>query len=174
MATTPIRRELPDEGQPLEYMFKKGNYDVGLFVWTYQDGTPGRISVEIAPATWMISGFADAFAEAISFLLQYGVPLQEIAEKFGNVRLDVSETTVDQRVVQVIISRIFNLLVIRFPPNQEVPPEPVPVASNADLPQTTLLPDPHAPPCPRCRYKKMVAKKEAYECPRCGNALPRT
>ena len=34
-----------------------------------------------------ISGFADAFAQAISYALQYGVPLQALVDKFSHVAL---------------------------------------------------------------------------------------
>jgi len=49
---------------------------VGLF----EDGTPGEIFLVMAKEGSTISGFADAFAQAISYALQYGVPLQVLVD----------------------------------------------------------------------------------------------
>ena len=38
-------------------------------------------------------GFADAFAQAISYALQYGVPLQDLVDKFSHVRFEPSGMT---------------------------------------------------------------------------------
>ncbi len=40
-----------------------------------------------------ISGFADAFAQAISYALQYGVPLQVLVDKFSHARFEPSGMT---------------------------------------------------------------------------------
>ena len=48
---------------------------------------PGEIFLVMAKEGSTISGFADAFAQAISYALQYGVPLQALVDKFSHVAL---------------------------------------------------------------------------------------
>jgi len=55
-------------------------------VGLYEDGQPGEIFLVMAKEGSTISGFADAFAQAVSYALQYGVPLQVLVDKFTHVR----------------------------------------------------------------------------------------
>ena len=66
-------------------------------------GMPGEIFLVMAKEGSTISGFADAFAQAISYALQYGVPLQALVDKFSHVRFEPSGMTKnpDVRVRQV-------------------------------------------------------------------------
>ena len=59
----------------------------------FDDGTPGELFVTMAKEGSTISGFADAFAQAISYALQYGVPLQALVDKFSHVRFEPSGMT---------------------------------------------------------------------------------
>ena len=63
-----------------------------------------------------ISGFADAFAQAISYALQYGVPLQDLVDKFSHVRFEPSGMTKnpDVRFAKSIIDYIFRWLAAKF------------------------------------------------------------
>ena len=67
----------------------EGYITVGLF----EDGKPGEIFLVMAKEGSTISGFADAFAQAISYALQYGVPLQALVDKFSHVRFEPSGMT---------------------------------------------------------------------------------
>src|SRR5205814_1361247 len=67
----------------------EGYITVGLF----EDGQPGEIFLVMAKEGSTISGFADAFAQAISYALQYGVPLQDLVDKFSHVRFEPSGMT---------------------------------------------------------------------------------
>ena len=67
----------------------EGYITVGLF----EDGQPGEIFLVMAKEGSTISGFADAFAQAISYALQYGVPLQALVDKFSHVRFEPSGMT---------------------------------------------------------------------------------
>ena len=55
--------------------------------------SPARSSWSMAKEGSTISGFADAFAQAISYALQYGVPLQALVDKFSHVRFEPSGMT---------------------------------------------------------------------------------
>src|SRR4029078_8442564 len=63
-----------------------------------------------------ISGFADAFAQAISYALAYGVPLQELRYKCIHVRLEPSGMTKnpDIRFANSIVDYIFRWLATKF------------------------------------------------------------
>src|SRR5437773_9578331 len=63
-----------------------------------------------------ISGFADAFAQAISYALQYGVPLQVLVVKFSHVRFEPSGMTrnPDIRFAKSIVDYIFRWLATKF------------------------------------------------------------
>src|SRR5438132_2805042 len=63
-----------------------------------------------------ISGFADAFAQAISYALQYGVPLQALVDKFSHVRFEPSGMTRNReiRFAKSIVDYIFRWMASKF------------------------------------------------------------
>ncbi len=67
-----------------------------------------------------ISGFADAFAQAISYALQYGVPLQALVDKFSHVRFEPSGMTRNPeiRFAKSIVDYIFRWLASKFLSNE--------------------------------------------------------
>jgi ribonucleoside-diphosphate reductase alpha chain len=64
----------------------------------YDDGAPGEVFITIAKEGSTISGLMDAFATAISFNLQYGVPLKFLVDKFAHVRFEPSGWTGNQQI----------------------------------------------------------------------------
>ena len=60
-------------------------------------GCPARSSSSWPRKARRSPGFADAFAQAISYALQYGVPLQELVDKFSHVRFEPSGMTQEPR-----------------------------------------------------------------------------
>jgi hypothetical protein len=63
-----------------------------------------------------ISGFADAFAQAISYALQYGVPLQALVDKFSHARFEPSGMTKNPEVrfAKSIVDYIFRWMASKF------------------------------------------------------------
>ncbi len=63
-----------------------------------------------------ISGFADAFAQAISYSLQYGVPLQVLVDKFSHARFEPSGMTKNPEVrfAKSIVDYIFRWMATKF------------------------------------------------------------
>ena len=63
-----------------------------------------------------ISGFADAFAQAVSYALQYGVPLQVLVDKFSHVRFEPSGLTKnpDVRLAKSIVDYVFRWMATKF------------------------------------------------------------
>ena len=90
----------------------KGYITVGLF----ENGQPGEIFLVMAKEGSTISGFADAFAQAISYALQYGVPLQVLVDKFSHVRFEPSGMTRNPeiRFAKSIVDYIFRWLASKF------------------------------------------------------------
>src|SRR5262245_5467343 len=82
----------------------------------FEDGQPGEIFLTMAKEGSTISGFADAFAQAISYALQYGVPLQDLVDKFSHVRFEPSGMTKnsDIRFAKSIVDYIFRWLAAKF------------------------------------------------------------
>ena len=82
-----MRRKLPDERKAITHKFDIAGHEGYITVGLFEDGTPGEIFLVMAKEGSTISGFADAFAQAISYALQYGVPLQALVDKFSHVAL---------------------------------------------------------------------------------------
>ena len=81
LVTQPVRRKLPDERHALTHKFDIQGHEGYITVGLFEDGQPGEIFLVMAKEGSTISGFADAFAQAISYALQYGVPLQALVDK---------------------------------------------------------------------------------------------
>ena len=92
VTSQPVRRKLPDERQAITHKFDIAGHEGYVTVGLFEDGAPGEIFLVMAKEGSTISGFADAFAQAISYALQYGVPLQVLVDKFSHVRFEPSDT----------------------------------------------------------------------------------
>jgi ribonucleoside-diphosphate reductase alpha chain len=113
---TPLRRKLPDERQAITHKFDISGHEGYITVGLFEDGMPGEIFLVMAKEGSTISGFADAFAQAISYALQYGVPLQALVDKFSHVRFEPSGMTrnADVRFAKSIVDYIFRWMASKF------------------------------------------------------------
>ena len=82
----------------------------------YEDGTPGELFVTMAKEGSTISGLMDSFATAVSYALQYGVPLKFFVDKFSHVRFEPSGWTGNPTVpyAKSIMDYIFRWLGAKF------------------------------------------------------------
>jgi ribonucleoside-diphosphate reductase alpha chain len=121
VATSPSRRRLPDERRSITHKFDIGGHEGYITVGLYEDGLPGELFLTMAKEGSTISGFADAFAQAISYALQYGVPLQDLVDKFSHVRFEPSGMTrnPDIRFAKSIVDYIFRWLAAKFLSEEE-------------------------------------------------------
>src|SRR5688572_32623877 len=94
----PTRRKRPDERHAITHKFDVAGHEGYITVGLFEDGTPGEIFLVMAKEGSTISGFADAFAQAISYALQYGVPLQNLVDKFSHSRFEPSGMTKNPEV----------------------------------------------------------------------------
>ena len=112
----PSRRRLPDERQAITHKFDIAGHEGYITVGLFEDGAPGEIFLVMAKEGSTISGFADAFAQAVSYALQYGVPLQVLVDKFSHVRFEPAGRTRnrDVAIAKSIVDYIFRWMATKF------------------------------------------------------------
>ena len=116
LVTGPVRRKLPDERQAITHKFDIAGHEGYITVGLFEDRQPGEIFLVMAKEGSTISGFADAFAQAISYALQFGVPLQALVDKFSHVRFEPSGMTRNPeiRFAKSIVDYIFRWMATKF------------------------------------------------------------
>ena len=171
----PVRRKLPDERRAVTHKFSIGGHEGYITVGMYDDGAPGEIFITMAKEGSTISGLMDAFATAVSFNLQYGVPLKFLVDKFAHVRFEPSGWTGNQQIpyAKSIMDYIFRWLGARFLSpeyaNSEAGETPTLRPTETDpqqtLPFTPAVAD--APLCSECG-SIMTRNGSCYKCANCG------
>ncbi|HEX9745949.1 MAG TPA: vitamin B12-dependent ribonucleotide reductase [bacterium] len=133
----PFRRRLPDERRSITHKFEiAGAHEGYITVGLYDDGSPGEIFVTMAKEGSTISGLMDTIATMTSIMLQYGVPLEVLVNKFSHMRFEPSGFTKnpDLRIAKSIVDYIYRWLGTKF-----LKPEDTKVPSDAE-PNTIQLP----------------------------------
>ena len=112
----PTRRKLPDERHSITHKFDIAGHEGYITVGLFPDGTPGEIFLTMAKEGSTISGFADAFAQAVSYALQYGVPLPVLVDNFSHARFEPSGMTKNPEVrfAKSIVDYIFRWMATKF------------------------------------------------------------
>ena len=115
-AGEPVRRRLPDERRSMTHKFEVGGHEGYVTVGMFEDGKPGEIFIVMAKEGSTISGFADAFAQAISYALQYGVPLEMLVNKFCHQRFEPAGMTRNPkiRMAKSIVDYIVRWMATKF------------------------------------------------------------
>ena len=110
------RRKLPDERKSITHKFDIAGHEGYITVGMYEDGTPGEIFVTMSKQGSTISGLMDSFATAISFALQYGVPLQFLVDKFAHMRFEPSGFTKNPQIpyAKSIVDYLFRWMASKF------------------------------------------------------------
>jgi ribonucleoside-diphosphate reductase alpha chain len=193
LSRTPVRRKLPDERQAITHKFDIAGHEGYITVGLFEDGQPGEIFLVMAKEGSTISGFADAFAQAISYALQYGVPLQALVDKFSHVRFEPSGMTRNPeiRFAKSIVDYIFRWMASKFlsPEAQfhagvngreldehgaafaaksDAPAASAPKHAAPANPHSTIQNQEDAPPCSTCG-SIMIRSGACYKCVNCGN-----
>jgi ribonucleoside-diphosphate reductase alpha chain len=191
---SPIRRKLPDERHALTHKFDIAGHEGYITVGLFENGQPGEIFLVMAKEGSTISGFADAFAQAISYALQYGVPLQALVDKFSHVRFEPSGMTRNPeiRFAKSIVDYIFRWMASKFLSNdaqynagvngkelgtvapvtasvaEAAAAAPVAASPAAANSHSTIQNQEDAPPCSTCG-SIMIRSGACYKCSNCGN-----
>ena len=188
----PARRKLPDERRAIIHKFDIAGYKGYITVGLFDDGNPGEMFLVMSKEGSTISGFADSFAQAISYALQYGVPLQALVDKFSHARFEPAGLTKnpDVRIAKSIVDYVFRWMATKFlsPEAQfhagvNKPRDPEGARTPADdagTPQLGAEPpdaqraeppsapnDQDAPPCVVCGAI-MIRNGACYTCANCG------
>ncbi|MGH7931861.1 MAG: vitamin B12-dependent ribonucleotide reductase, partial [Candidatus Binataceae bacterium] len=131
----PRRRKLPDERNSITHKFDIAGHEGYITVGMYEDRTPGEIFVSMSKQGSTISGLMDAFATAISYALQYGVPLQFLVDKFAHMRFEPSGFSKNPQIpyAKSIIDYLFRWLASKFLDEQAKQEVGVLNSSNADM-----------------------------------------
>ncbi|MCS6951916.1 MAG: vitamin B12-dependent ribonucleotide reductase [Bryobacteraceae bacterium] len=173
----PVRRKLPDERPSITHKFSIGGHEGYITVGLYDNGQPGEIFITMAKEGSTISGLMDGFATAISYALQYGVPLKFLVDKFSHVRFEPSGWTGNPQIpyAKSILDYIFRWLGAKFlgpeyaageagETSKLRPTEPEP---QRELPFGPVLGD--APVCAECGGL-MTRSGSCYRCDNCGSS----
>lgn len=113
----PNRKRLPDERPSLTHKFSIAGHEGYLTVGLYPEtNMPGEIFVTMAKQGSTISGLMDAIATSISIALQYGVPLEDLVNKFSHMRFEPSGFTNNRQipVAKSLMDYIFRYLGVKF------------------------------------------------------------
>ncbi len=179
-ATLLKRRKLPDTRRSITHKFSVAGFEGYITAGLYDDGQPGEIFITLGKGGSTLAGFADAFATAISFALQYGVELRFLVDKFTHVRFEPSGFTgnKDIPIAQSIVDYVFRWVALQFLPKEEQPAR-ASVINGTDIepegPRRALEEREHevfvrqadAPPCSDCG-QIMVRNGACYVCVNCG------
>ena len=191
-----IRRKLPDERHAITHKFDIAGHEGYIIVGMYEDGTPGEIFISMSKQGSTISGLMDSFATAISYALQYGVPLQFLVDKFAHMRFEPSGFTKNPNIpyAKSIIDYLFRWMASKFLDDEAkrevgiveqsregLEEKPALTIAHAPHPATPLLREgkdgglrqafinqADAPPCPDCGCI-MVRNGACYKCMNCGS-----
>ncbi len=187
-ANTPVQHKMPVERKALTHKFKIAGHEGYITVGMYDDGSPGEIFINMSKEGSTVSGLMDAFARAISYALQYGVPLEVLVNKFTHTRFEPSGFTGNPDIpyAKSITDYIFRWLASKFlsaeksaqvgvmlehaqkldsPTIGEKATEPRPFLSDGISVSSPLFED--APPCSVCG-SIMVRNGSCYKCLNCG------
>jgi ribonucleoside-diphosphate reductase alpha chain len=172
----PLRSKLPLERQAITHKFSIGGHEGYITVGLYENGQPGEIFISMAKEGSTISGLMDGFATAISFNLQYGVPLKFLVDKFSHVRFEPGGWTGNPQVpyAKSILDYIFRWMGAKFIGPESAdneagetvklrPTEPQP---QQELPFGPVASD--APMCSECGGL-MTRNGSCYKCENCGS-----
>jgi ribonucleoside-diphosphate reductase alpha chain len=112
----PQRVRLPDERTAITHKFSISGHEGYLTVGMYPNGKPGEMFISMAKEGSVVSGLMDSFATSVSIMLQYGVPLKVLINKFSHQRFEPSGFTSnkDIPIAKSVMDYIFRWLDLKF------------------------------------------------------------
>jgi ribonucleoside-diphosphate reductase alpha chain len=107
---------MPDTRSSVTHKFSIEGHDGYITVGLYDDGMPGEIFLSMAKQGSTVSGLMEAFGRAISYALQYGVPLADLVRNFSHMRFEPMGRTENRDIpmAQSIIDYVFRWLAARY------------------------------------------------------------
>lgn len=109
---TAARRELPRIRNAKNFKFTVAGTRGYVIVGEYDDGTPGELFISSSKMGSTLRGVMDAFGIAVSYGLQYGVPLKSYVRVFANTSFAPAGITDDPeiRTASSLVDYIFRRL----------------------------------------------------------------
>jgi ribonucleoside-diphosphate reductase alpha chain len=189
------KKRLPQSRPALTTSFRVGDAEGYVTAGSYPDNGLGEIFLKVSKQGSTLSGIMDAFSIAVSVGLQYGVPLEDYASKFINMKFEPSGMTNDPdiRFASSIVDYVFRRLaldhltweerealgirsiqertteaeekVAQLGAGTEPAASPVPRVETTDRPAPRML---DAPLCYQCG-STMQPAGSCYVCGTCGN-----
>jgi ribonucleoside-diphosphate reductase alpha chain len=90
---TRIRRNMPDTRMSITHKFEIAGHEGYITAGLYPNGQPGEVFVQMSKEGSTIGGLMDTVATLTSMALQYGVPLEQLVNKFAYQRFEPSGYT---------------------------------------------------------------------------------
>jgi ribonucleoside-diphosphate reductase alpha chain len=108
------KKRLPQSRPALTTSFRVGDAEGYVTAGSYPDDGLGEIFLKVSKQGSTLSGIMDAFSIAVSVGLQYGVPLEDYASKFINMKFEPSGMTNDPdiRFASSIVDYVFRRLAL--------------------------------------------------------------
>lgn len=167
-----LRKKLPDRRPSLTHKFNIASHEGYLTVGMYPDTMrPGEIFIKMAKEGSTISGLMDTIATQTSIMLQYGVPLDALVEKFSYMKFEPSGFTnnPDIRVAESITDYIYRWLGKEFLDKNITPPETIAVKKEVVVEEKKVDKKKSIIFGPPCSCGTMMTRTGcSYTCPRCG------
>jgi ribonucleoside-diphosphate reductase alpha chain len=118
----------------LTHRFELGGTRGYLTIGLYPDGGIGEVFCTISKDGSTLSGFADAFSTLLSFALQYGIPLEDVAERFMGTKFEPHGFTDNKNIptASSIIDYLFRWLLEQSENAVQTVPERAKVESIAN------------------------------------------
>ncbi len=112
----PVRRRLPHSRNSRTMEFRVADCKGFVTVGEYEDGCPGEIFVRVSKQGSTLAGIMDAFAIAVSYGLQYGVPLRAYVDAFCGMRFEPAGVTDDPdiRIATSLMDYLFRKLALTY------------------------------------------------------------
>jgi ribonucleoside-diphosphate reductase alpha chain len=141
------KKRLPRSRPAITTSFRVGDAEGYITAGSYPDDGLGEIFLKASKQGSTLSGIMDAFSIAVSVGLQYGVPLEDYASKFINMKFEPSGLTddADIRFASSVVDYVFRRLAIdHLPPEKRetlgirsIEERKVEVAEKTAAPQVT-------------------------------------
>ena len=114
------RRKLPETRQALVHKFEISGFEGYVIVGEYGDGSPGEVFIIGSKEGSTIRGLLDSLGMMLSFALQYGIPLEDLARKMVGTRFEPAGRTKNNEIPTAasIVDYLFRFLIRRYAPSE--------------------------------------------------------
>lgn len=150
--------------------FEFGNTKGFMLVTPYEDtGMPGEVFVMLAKVGSTVSGLVEGWARAVSYCLQFGVPLETLVEKFSHTKFEPAGFSSDpdiqfaHSIYDALMRKLAAVFLSERISNGHTPQE----AGTVEAPSNENVDNPS---CMACGAITIRSGANCYKCPVCGNA----